>query len=203
MPWRRPRGGMHFSTRIATIESPTAQAAASIASGINRAQVTPIAAEMPCPASTGQGCDSAPCGTPKTSTTLAPIEAMSIAAPDSPSTEWLTAITSRMPSTPPAPETAFSFKLAGSSSVPSHSTNRATTNVRKRASPRHPCQRRARLSFASFCSIPAFAVFPLCVLCDLLLKTVLRSRKHLPDRDRRREPSGSAAALRRERGADI
>ena len=98
---------------------PTAHPAATAGLSMSRADATPIAAQVTCPATTGQGWESWPWGTANSNTALAPIDATIKGAWSAP-TKWVViSMRSTIETTPPMPETAFSLKLTSSSSNPS------------------------------------------------------------------------------------
>lgn len=99
---------------------PTAQAAATWGCGINRAQATPMMAEIPCPAMTGHGCESGPCGTAKSNTALAPIEAMMTNAPEPGTAQAVNPTKIQMDNPPPSAAIHLSLTLTSISSTPSH-----------------------------------------------------------------------------------
>ena len=93
------------------IASPTATDAAINISSINLAQLTAMTADTMWPANAAQGCDSGPCGTPKTSTAEAHIEP-TINAAELPHTNKLVSRKiPRMPAKPPTAETILSAWL--------------------------------------------------------------------------------------------
>ena len=93
--------------------SPTANAAAKKGSGIYLEQVTPITAETIWPPITGQGCDKSPCGTAKSKTADAPIEATSNAAPVGPTKCALINKIRNMLTNPPPADASRSVWMLG------------------------------------------------------------------------------------------
>lgn len=111
---------MHFKWCMIVMEIPTAQAAAIGGDPIHFPQATPTSAEIPCPAITGHGCESWPCGTANSNTALAPIEAISAEAFGISKTVPVIRISSNMDTNPPMPAMSFSFDRVGFSSMPIH-----------------------------------------------------------------------------------
>ena len=69
---------------------------------------------------TGHGCESWPCGTAKSSTALAPIEAISAEAFGIFKTVPVMRISRKIAMDPPIPAISFSFPQVGFSSMPIH-----------------------------------------------------------------------------------
>ena len=82
-----------------------------------------MVAEMVCPARMGQGCESCPCGTAKSSTALAPMEAITAVAPAPGSTQWEKPARTRIDKPPPSEAMSFSVALTSTSSTPNHFRN--------------------------------------------------------------------------------
>jgi hypothetical protein len=79
----------------------------------------PIRPETRWPPSSGQGCDSAPCGTANNMAAVEPIDSTMIGDAVGPSTRRLVQYTAKMATKPPSADTRRSRWLTGLSSMPS------------------------------------------------------------------------------------